>query len=153
MAEKEMNQDKKSKIKAIREYIATCPYLNDGKIGVDYLENEIAYSIEPTPVSPQDVDFIDDSGIKQLAFIFASRESYGQETIQNILNTEFYEDFSDWIEENNFNGILPKIDGIETIECLSTGYAYQTGIDTARYQIQMRITYYKELKKKGGILQ
>jgi len=148
-----MNQDKKSKIKAIREYIATCPYLHDGKIGVDYLENEIAYSIEPTPVSPQDVDFIDDSGIKQLAFIFASRESYGQETIQNILNTEFYEDFSDWIEENNFNGILPKIDGIETIECLSTGYAYQTGIDTARYQIQMRITYYKELKKKGGILQ
>ena len=41
------------------------------------------------------------------------------------------------------NGILPEIDGIETIECLSTGYAYQTGIDTARYQIQLRITYYK----------
>ena len=65
------------------------------------------------------------------------------EEIQNMLNTEFYEDFSNWIEENNFNGILPNIEGIETIECLSTGYAYQTGIDTARYQIQLRITYYK----------
>lgn len=137
-------EEKKSIIKAIREYIEKCPYLHDGKIGVDYLENEMAYSIEPSPVSPRDTDFIDDSGIKQFAFIFASRESYGQEIIQNILNTEFYEDFSNWIEENNFNVILPEVDGIETIECLSTGYAYQTGIDTARYQIQLRITYYKE---------
>ncbi len=145
-------EEKKYIIKAIRKYIATCPYLHDGKIGVDYLENEIAYSIEPMPVTPKDTEFIDDSEIKQFTFVFASRESYGQETIQNIINTEFYEDFSDWIEENNFNGILPDIEGIESIECLSTGYAFQTGIDTARYQIQLRITYYKELNKKGGII-
>jgi len=138
-----MAKNKKSIIKAIREFIAQCPHLHDGKIGVDYLENEVAYSIEPTPVAPKDESFIDDSAIKQFAFIFASRESYGQETIQNMLNTEFYEDFSDWIEEKNINGNLPEIEGIETIECLSTGYAYQTGIDTARYQIQLRITYYK----------
>lgn len=138
-----MAKKKKSIIKAIREFIEKCPHLHDGKIGVDYLENEVAYSIEPTPVAPKDESFIDDSAIKQFAFIFASRESYGQETIQNMLNTEFYEDFSDWIEEQNINGNLPEIEGIETIECLSTGYAYQTGIDTARYQIQLRITYYK----------
>lgn len=147
-----MSEEKKSIIKAIRKYISSCPYLHDGKIWVDYLENEIAYSIEPTPISPTDTSFIDDSGIKQFAFILASRESYGQETIQNILNTEFYEDFSNWIEEQNFNGELPEIEGIESIECMSTGYAYQTGIDTARYQIQLRITYYKEKNKKGGIL-
>lgn len=135
----------KSIIEAIREYIAECPYLHDGKIGVDYLENEIAYSIEPTPVAPVDTEFIDNSEIKQFAFILASRESYGQETIQNMLNTEFYEDFNNWIEEQNYNGNLPEIDGIESIECTSTGYAYQTGIDTARYQIQLRITYYKEI--------
>ena len=139
-----MSENKKYIIKAIRNYIATCPYLHDGKIGVDYLDNEIAYSIEPSPVSPKERDFIDGSGIKQFVFIFASRDSYGQETIQNMLNTEFYEDFCDWIEENNMNGILPDIDGIETIECLSTGYAFQTGIDPARYQIQLRITYYKD---------
>lgn len=137
--------EKKHIIKAIREYIEKCPYLHDGKIGVDYLENEeMAYSIEPSPVSPMEANFIDDTGIKQFGFILASRESYGQETIQNMVNTEFYEDFSNWIEENNFNGVLPDIKGIETIECLSTGYAYQTGIDTARYQIQLRVTYYKE---------
>ncbi len=141
-------QNKKSIIKAIREYIEKCPYLHDGKIGVDYLENEIAYSIEPSPISPKDREYIDGSGINQFAFIFASRESYGQETIQNILNTEFFENFSNWIEENNFMGDLPEIDGIESIECLSTGYAFQTGIDTARYQIQLRITYYKDYK--GG---
>ena len=139
-----MSENKKSIIKAIREYITKCPYLHDGKIGVDYLEHEIAYSIEPTPIAPRETDFIDDTGIKQFAFIFASRESYGQETIQNILNTEFFEDFNNWIEENNNNDILPEVEGIETIECMSTGYAYQTGIDTARYQIQLKITYYKD---------
>jgi hypothetical protein len=69
-----------------------------------------------------------------------------------MLNTEFYEDFSNWIEEQDNEGNLPDIEGIESIECTSTGYAYQTGIDTARYQIQLRITYYKEKNKKGGIL-
>lgn len=140
----ENKEEKKSIINAIREYIATCPYLHEGKIGIDYLENEIAYSIEPTPISPTDTQFIDDTGIKQFGFILASRESYGQETIQNIINAEFYELFSNWIEENNLGGFLPYIDGIESIECLSTGYAFQTGIDTARYQIPLKITYYKE---------
>lgn len=140
----ENKEEKKSIINAIREYIATCPYLHEGKIGIDYLENEIAYSIEPTPISPTDTQFIDDTGIKQFGFILASRESYGQETIQNIINAEFYELFSNWIEENNLGGFLPDIDGIESIECLSTGYAFQTGIDTARYQIPLKITYYKE---------
>lgn len=130
-------------IDKIRKYIATCPYLKDGKIGVDFLDNQkTAYSIEPIPVKPSNSDFIDGSGTEQYAFVFASRESYGSETVQNMLNSSFYELFSKWIKQNNRDGILPDIDGIESIECTSTAYAYQTGIDTARYQIQLRIVYY-----------
>ena len=97
-------------IDKIRKYIATCPYLKDGKIGVDYLDNkETAYSIEPIPIKPIHSDFIDGSGTEQYAFVFASRESYGSETVQNMLNSSFYELFSKWIKQNNRNGILPEI--------------------------------------------
>ena len=132
-------------IDKIRKYIAMCPYLSDGKIGVDFLDNEpTAYSIEPVPIKPSEADFIDGSGTEQYAFVFASRESYGSETIQNMLNSKFYEKFSKWIKQNNNDGILPEIKGIERIECTSTAYAYQTGIKSARYQIQLKIVYYTD---------
>lgn len=138
------DEDEVSIIEEIRKYIATCPYLKDGKIGVDFLENEeTAYSIEPIPINPTVVSDIDDGELKQFAFVFASRESYGSETVQNMLNTKFYEKFSKWIRINNNNEVFPDIPGIESIECTSTAYAYQTGIDTARYQIQLRIIYYE----------
>lgn len=139
-----MNEEK-TIIDKIREYIAKCPYLKDGKIGIDYLGNEpTAYSIEPIPVKPIVSENIDGSCLEQYAFVLASRESYGPETMQNMLNSKFYEKFSKWIKQNNKEGILPDIDGIEKIECTSTAYAYQTGIKDARYQIQLRIEYYTD---------
>lgn len=138
-------QEEFSIIEEIRKYIAKCPILHEGKVGVDFLGNEpTEYSIEPIPVNPTVTSDIDDGELKQFAFVFASRESYGSETVQNMLNTKFYEQFSKWIKQNNNNDILPEIPGIESIECTSTAYAYQTGIDTARYQIQLRITYYED---------
>ena len=45
--------------------------------------------------------YVDGSSVRQFEFIFASRESYGQEVLQNIENSGFYEHFADWIEEKN----------------------------------------------------
>jgi hypothetical protein len=130
-------------IDKIRTYIATCPYLDqNGAIGVDYLGNSIInYSIEQIPVEPIVKRFVDGSKLKQLAFVFASREAWSADVITNLLNCKFYDDFSKWIEENNDSGILPEIDGIESIECKSTGYAYQVSETEARYQIQMLVLY------------
>lgn len=47
------------------------------------------------------------------------------------------------IELNNNEGILPDIDGIETIECLDNGAILDATTNTARYSIQMKITYEK----------
>lgn len=138
-------------VDAIREYILTCPYLNEFAkgINVDYLGAEVdSYSIEETPCNPIIKKYIDGSSVKQFEFIFASRESYGPEVLQNIENCGFYEHFANWIEEQNRDMNYPKLkDGIrvQKIECTSTGYAYQTGVDCARYQIQLRLIYYKNL--------
>ncbi len=110
----------KSMIEEIKDFIAKCPLLKNGKINVDYLSNEISeYSIEVVPAEKTLKKYLDGSEDRQLVFVFASRASYGPDTIQNILNSKFYEDFNEWIEEQNDSGILPKVEGIESIECTS----------------------------------
>lgn len=139
-------------IAAVRQFMLKCPHLNEFSkgINIDYLSDDTtSYSIEETPCNPIVKRYIDGSSIRQFEFIFASRESYGQEVLQNIENSSFYEDFSDWIEEQDKIMNYPKLDNsieVQKIECTSTGYAFQTEVDQARYQIQLRLKYYKPSK-------
>ena len=82
--------------------------------------------------------------MKQEEFIFCSRESYGGNVFENLENINFYENFVSWLEEKNRTGDLPILDGnreVEKIEILTPGYAFQTDVDKARYQIQLRLIY------------
>lgn len=137
-----------SRIEKVREFFNQCPLLNkDNQIGIDFLRQTIEeYVIESTPVSQIIEKYITGSSKRQDIFIFASRESYGPDTLQNILNSRFYEKIVSWIEEQNDNDILPEIEGIESIEVLSTPYASKTSESTARYEFEFKIIY----NVKGG---
>ena len=116
----------------------------NSNINVDFLSNEpIQYVIEPIPIEPVLRQYADGSSLRQFVFQFGSREYFGADVIQNMKNTEFYEDFSALIEDNNKKGVLPNINGIQSIECLSNGTINEDNTDNAKYVIQMRITYYK----------
>lgn len=117
----------------------------NSNINVDFLSNEpIQYVIEPIPVEPIIKAYKDGGSLRQFVFQFGSREYYGADVIQNMANTEFYENFSVLIEDNNRKGVLPNIDGIQSIECLSNGTINEDNTNNAKYVIQMRITYYKD---------
>lgn len=138
-------------IKALRDYIRTCPHLdtfnNAIKVNVNYLEGSPdTYSIEEVPIDPIVKKYVNGDSIRQYAFIFTSREPYGIDVLQNIDNSGFYEKFADWIEDNNNKDILPLLDnGLESLEIkvTSTGYPFEVSEDTARYQIQLRLKYFK----------
>lgn len=139
-------------IKALRDYISQCPYLyefNKG-INIDYLDNDsTTYSIEEVPCEPIIKQYINGDTKRQYDFIFASRESYGADVFQNIENSGFYEDFSSWIEEESSKGNLPSLEGNREsleIRVSTTGYAFQTDDNSARYQIQLKLIYFQ----KGG---
>ena len=139
-------------IKALRDYISQCPYLyefNKG-INIDYLDNDsTTYSIEEVPCEPIIKRYINGDTKRQYDFIFASRESYGADVFQNIENSGFYEDFSNWIEEESLKGNLPSLEGNKEsleIKVSTTGYAFQTDDNSARYQIQLKLIYFQ----KGG---
>lgn len=138
-------------IDALRNYIRMCPHLdtfnNAIKVNVNYLEpNTDTYSIEEVPINPIVKKYVNGDSIRQYAFIFTSREPYGIDVLQNIDNSGFYEKFADWIENQNNNEIFPLLDnGLEPLEIkvTSTGYAFAVTEDTAQFQIQLRLKYFK----------
>lgn len=111
----------------------------------DFLGDEAtSYTIEPIPVEPVVKSYADGGSLNQFVFQFGSREFYDNSVAQNINNLGFYEKFQEEIETNNKNGVLPDVKGIQSIECLNNGTIQDVQSGTAKYVIQMRITYEKE---------
>lgn len=135
-------------IKALRDYFLTCPLMGDSKINVDYLpEKGIEYSIDTTPAAEIVKQYVDGSSIRQYLFVIRSVGDYGSDVLQNIANSGFYENFSDWLEHQSKTGNFPELPDGKTpikIEAQSTGYLFTTGPDTGKYQIQCRILYLQE---------
>lgn len=77
-------------IESIRTFIRTCPLLKDGRLNVDYLGNKpTEYTIDGVPTSTVIKRYTDGAALKQYAFIFGSREYYGEDTLKNIENSSF----------------------------------------------------------------
>lgn len=134
-------------IDSVRDFIKTCPFLKNGKINANYLgEKAVRYTIDNVPTSPIIRKYVDGGSQRQFLFVFASREFYGPEELENFNVSGFYEQFANWIEEQNDAGNLPVLGAglkAQGIEALTGGYLYDTNTGDARYQIQCRLIYYK----------
>ena len=138
-------------IESVKNFILTCPCLEElSAVNVDFLpESPDTYSIEEVPTNSVIQTYLDGSQERQFVFVFASRFYYSDETRNNIENCGFYEDFSDWLDEQTESGNFPQMrDGLTPtkIEAISSGYLFDVSGDlsNARYQIQCRLTYDKE---------
>ena len=138
-------------IESVKNFILTCPFLAElAKVNVDFLpESPDTYSIEEVPTNSVIRTYLDGTQERQYVFVFASRLYYSDEVKNNIENSGFYEDFSDWLDEQTKNGNLPVMrKGLtpSKIEAMSSGYLFDISGDlsNARYQIQCRLIYDKE---------
>lgn len=130
----------KSKMELIKEFIETCPYLKKGKVNVDYLKDKpLSYSIDETPVDPVLQNFSDGGRRLQIQFDFSVQANFS--ALENIKNSKFCDDFTDWIYEQNKKENLPKIDGAVWIKCLGRGTILQTTDSTAIYVIPIQVAY------------
>jgi hypothetical protein len=134
-----------SKMQKIKEWIETCPLLEGNKINVDYLDDDVySYSIDKTPTQPQVEKFIDGIGGKyQITFDFTVQLPLSPDVIDNLTNSQFGEDFMEWIDTQNMLDNLPDIEGAFSIECTSPNYVLQKQDTIVMYIIQMNFTYYK----------
>ena len=135
-------------IDALEKYFIGCELLKDGALRVDYLgEKPLEYTIEVLPCDPVVKRYLGGSTVRQYLFAFGSREFYSQERLQNIQNSAFYERLVDWVETKSMSGVLPELpDGMEAqqLEVVSSGYLFDGSMTNARYQIQLRLLYFKE---------
>lgn len=139
-------------IDSIRNYMRNLKCLdtfnNAIRVNVNYLEeNPDTYSIEEVPIDPILKKYVNGDSVRQYAFIFTSREPYGVDVLTNIDNSGFYEKLADEIESNNDKEIFPSLD--DDMECMeikvaSTGYAFAVTEDTAQFQIQLKLKYFKK---------
>lgn len=112
------------------------------QINANMLSNEPNnYSLDKIPTSSTVEEWITGTKICRDVYSFRSRVGYSQDTIENLINVGFFEIFEKLISSNNEKGILPDIEGIQSIQCLNCGSMNNANTNTAEFDIQIQITY------------
>ncbi len=133
----------------LRKWFRTCPILNaKSRFHVDYLAKEpteyAIYSVPSTLSYHENIlgEDVPDS-IQTLNFIFASKQPYGADARQNLANLAFYQGIVAWVIEQNAARNFPEISEgkVKSIVPTLTAYPAEIGSDSAKYQIQLRLTY------------
>lgn len=115
------------------------------QINANMLSNEPNnYSLDKIPTSSTVEEWITGSRICRDVYSFRSRVGYSQDTIDNLINVGFFEIFEKLISSNNEKGILPNIEGIQSIQCLNCGSMNNANTNTAEFDIQLQIEYKEE---------
>lgn len=102
------------------------------------------YSLDKTPTASTVEEWITGTRICRDVYSFRSRVGYSQDTINNLINVGFFEIFEKIISSNNEEGILPNIEGIQSIQCLNCGSMTNANTNTAEFDIQLQIEYKEE---------
>ena len=131
----------------IRTFILTCSFLQDGRVNVDYIGEEMGYSIDPLPCDPIVQRYTDGGAKKQFQFAFTSQEEYDQDSRINIENSGFFQMFDEWLEKQSFNENFPELGKGKIpilMETLNSGYLYDVNGVNAKYRIECRLIYEQE---------
>lgn len=123
---------------------------NDNTIlNVNFLGEMGNFSIEEIPSETLIKTYINGDSIKKYDFILASKEFFGEDKIQNLENSVFYEEIEEWVEEQNAKRHFPIINDdmiVQSIKPLTKGYCLKRENDSMRFQIDLEITYFKKFK-------
>ncbi len=132
-------------------YFKACPLISGQRLSFNCLAAQTCeFAIDDEgPENPVVKTYVDGGSLRVKTFVLASRQAYGADARNNLSKSGFFEELADWVEAQNRLHNLPQMaDGQEArkLEALTAGYLFSSDGDTARYQIQLRLTYYQ----KGG---
>lgn len=136
---------------ALREYLLQCPYFEKLKeLGIDMLSKDAnVASIDKTPIKPIVKEKVNGDSSRQVSFIIRANFEHFDELKTKIENSEFFEDVSEWIEEQNELENFPILKGNKTatkISISSSDYlvTINPNLRKACYQIQILMEYDKK---------
>lgn len=134
----------------VMEFLSECPYMREFEqlfpvVELDILgESPTTYMVESTPAEPVLKRYANGDAERQYVFSLCSREFYGAP--ENVDTSEFYENFSDWLDTCTKEGKLPDLKGnliSKSIRATTEGYLYDTQEQKCQYRIQCQFIYYK----------
>ncbi len=136
-------------IEEIRNWLRTCPLIDQSdRFNVNYLSQEpLAFSVEETPSNAIARRYMDGSTLRAKTWVLAAVQDYSPDVLAQIGNSGFWEQLSAWVEQQsrarNFPA-MPKGCKARKIEVTTTHYLYRANTNTARYQVQMQLTYFEK---------
>lgn len=134
----------------VKKFIETCPFLEEFEnlfpsVSINKLdESPTMYSIEETPAEPIVKRYANGDSVRQYVFSLCSCELYG--AVENEKTSEFYERFSDWLEDCTRKNVLPELSGqlqSKSIRATTNGYLYDNQSSICQYRIQCQFLYFK----------
>lgn len=134
---------------SVRAWLRTCPSVaRNVPFGADYLADDPnKYALVSTPsqrrVRENILGEVELLPVQVQNFVFAYRAPYGAAVAQNLDNLAFFQAVEAWIWEQNAEHNMPDWEGgtIESIVPTLSPTIMEYGTATARYQIQIRVTY------------
>lgn len=137
-------------IGAMRTYLNDCPCFETLKsMGVDFLSNDANIaSIDRTPIKPLIKPYINGNKLKQISFTLRVKFNHSEEIKQQIENSDFLEEFEDWLDEQNDINNYPKFKNnkrVRDIYISSSNYLVMIDptLRKAVYQVQIIVEYEK----------
>ena len=135
-------------VEKIREWLLACPLLEGQRLNVNHLLGDsIEYAIIESPTTPILTKYMDGSSIRQKVFALSAVKDETPDILQNIAESGFWEQLTEWVEQQNRNRNYPKFDNakrVRNIAVTSTHYLLASTPTTARWQIQLAVTYYQK---------
>ena len=135
-----------NRINQLRSYLFdildTLTKNNNYHINANFLGDKGDFSLDKIPTASVVEKWVTGEEMHRDVYSLRSRKGYSQDETTNLENIGFFEDFENIIKSNNREGVLPDINGIQSIECLNCGtmIANENG-NLATFDIQIQITY------------
>lgn len=138
-----------SVIGALRDYFQGYPGFTGGRLELNCLLREAgSCSIDAVPCEPIVKRYLDDSTVRQCQFTLSTRAYHGDDLKSQEANMAVFDGLEDWLARKRFCRDLPDLGPgkkARDVEITSTAYPYIVSPDgTARYQVQLRLTYLQE---------
>ena len=122
------------------------------QINADFLGDVGDFSLDKIPTTTEMESWIIGAVKRRDVYSFRSRKFYSKDTINNLENIGFFEDFEKAIKANNEEGVLPEINNIESIECLNCGTLNSVDGTQATFDIQIQVTYIDDGRREVASL-
>lgn len=137
-----------SVLDCLRRWLMACPLLAGQRLNVNFLGPEgLEYNLVENPVSPILATYLDGSTVRQKAVSLTSVQDYSPDLLEQISASGFWEEVTEWITARAGAGDLPQLAEGRTatgLSVTSAPYLFSTTAATARYQLQLLLTYEQE---------